>query len=250
MRCKNCGTYNDDNRYICETCGSPLYDEEEIAEDSVGNADSAPQLNTPQKPLYQEVKPSAQSAQYQQESSEKNPAEKKSIIVIAILAVVLIAVIASVAVVAHSKSKSNETTTSEISASQTTAEHSTVPKTKRTTQPDTTEETTTTTTTTTTTATTQAEIWYINVNTSGGGTVKGGGEYKNGEKVTITAKGNGEYTFDGWYSDGIKVSSSAKYTFIANGNMNFTAIFINSTTEPATDNEIENGEIEDMNFGG
>lgn len=30
MRCKNCGTYNDDNRYICETCGSPLYDEDEI----------------------------------------------------------------------------------------------------------------------------------------------------------------------------------------------------------------------------
>ena len=30
MRCKNCGTENDDNRYICENCGSPLYDEDNI----------------------------------------------------------------------------------------------------------------------------------------------------------------------------------------------------------------------------
>ena len=34
MRCKNCGTDNDDNRYICENCGSPLYDEEEIIENN------------------------------------------------------------------------------------------------------------------------------------------------------------------------------------------------------------------------
>ena len=30
MRCKNCGADNDDNRYICEVCGSPLYDESEM----------------------------------------------------------------------------------------------------------------------------------------------------------------------------------------------------------------------------
>ena len=30
MRCKNCGADNDDNRYICEVCGSPLYDESDF----------------------------------------------------------------------------------------------------------------------------------------------------------------------------------------------------------------------------
>lgn len=30
MRCKNCGADNDDNRYICEVCGSPLYDENDF----------------------------------------------------------------------------------------------------------------------------------------------------------------------------------------------------------------------------
>mgnify|MGYP000337928203 CR=1 FL=1 len=30
MRCKNCGADNDDNRYICEVCGSPLYDEDDF----------------------------------------------------------------------------------------------------------------------------------------------------------------------------------------------------------------------------
>jgi len=30
MRCKNCGFENEDNRYICQNCGSPLFDEEEI----------------------------------------------------------------------------------------------------------------------------------------------------------------------------------------------------------------------------
>ena len=29
MICKNCGYDNNDNLYICENCGSPLYDENE-----------------------------------------------------------------------------------------------------------------------------------------------------------------------------------------------------------------------------
>ena len=29
MRCKNCGSENDDNLYICQNCGSPLYDEDD-----------------------------------------------------------------------------------------------------------------------------------------------------------------------------------------------------------------------------
>ena len=29
MRCKNCGSENEEGRYICQNCGSPLYDEDE-----------------------------------------------------------------------------------------------------------------------------------------------------------------------------------------------------------------------------
>lgn len=33
MRCRNCGSENEDGRYICQNCGSPLYDEsDEIVE--------------------------------------------------------------------------------------------------------------------------------------------------------------------------------------------------------------------------
>lgn len=248
MRCKNCGTYNDDNRYICETCGSPLYDEEDIEVNSDENEPAAQFTAVPPSPQ-QNINPAPQNLPYQQENDEKNPAEKKSIIVIAILAVVLVAVIASVAVIAHSKSKNNDTTTTtEPSTSQTTSQRSTTSRAERTTEPETTEEpTTTTTTTTTTTATTQAQVWYINVFTGGGGTVKGNGDYKNGEKVTISAKADSGYTFDGWYSDGIKISSSAKYTFTANGNMSISAVF---TKDETVDNGIENGDAgEDLNFG-
>lgn len=34
MRCKNCGSENEDNLYICQNCGSPLYDEDEPINDS------------------------------------------------------------------------------------------------------------------------------------------------------------------------------------------------------------------------
>ena len=34
MRCKNCGSENEDNLYICQNCGSPLYDEDEPINDN------------------------------------------------------------------------------------------------------------------------------------------------------------------------------------------------------------------------
>ena len=43
MRCKNCGAENDDSRYICEVCGSPLYDENELS----AQADQQPAGATP-----------------------------------------------------------------------------------------------------------------------------------------------------------------------------------------------------------
>lgn len=232
MRCKNCGTYNDDNRYICETCGSPLYDEDNIENESnektmafTAVEDSA------------EVNPENNNLQASTDKKgTKNPQEKKSVIVIAVLIVVLIAIIASVIVVAQSKSKKNEDeTSSSISSSQTTTEKTTISTTQRTTE-RTTEKTTTTTTTTTTTQTTAAQNWYINATSSGGGSVSGGnGEFRNGDKVTLTAKPDSGYEFDGWYSNGMKVSNKEKYTFTANENISYTAVF----NKIETDSSIE-----------
>lgn len=242
MRCKNCGTYNDDNRYICETCGSPLYDEEDI---------QTPRTDESHTQTFNVIKDSEQqddnnisNASHSSDpelpnhnGDEKTPAEKKSIIVIAILAVVLVAIIVSVAVVAHSKSKENDKTTTQITTTQSTTESTT-----RWTTQNTTERTTTTTTSpaTSATTTTAAVTWYINTSSSGGGSVTGTGEYKNGEKVTITATADSGYVFDGWYSDGIKVSDSENYTFTANENASFSAVF---NPVPTEDNSIETGDV-------
>ena len=43
MRCKNCGFENEDGRYICQNCGSPLYDEAENPADDENNYDSNPE---------------------------------------------------------------------------------------------------------------------------------------------------------------------------------------------------------------
>lgn len=241
MRCKNCGTYNDDNRYICETCGSPLYDEDDISnlqQDSPQTSVNSQQNSTADTNGY--TADNAASSRYaksdkKDNGSEKSLAEKKSIIVIAILAVVLVAIIISVAVVAHNKSNNNDEA---LSSPQTTVEpgseltsynynRSTEPTSKRTTE-TTTKQTTTAATTTATT--TEAPSWYINASSSGGGTVSGDGKYKNGDKVTLTASPDDGYSFDGWYSDGVKVSSSASYTFTANENASFSAVFYETET--------------------
>lgn len=239
MRCKNCGTYNDDNRYICEICGSPLYDEEDIEtpQQAGDGTRTFSAVNEPE-PQPAGTSDNGSGKPVPSGASEKTPAEKKSIIVIAILAVVLVAVIVSVIVVAVNKSDGEETTTQPETTQQTTE-----PTTRWTTQA-TTEATTTTAATTTTQATTTTVItWYINTSSSGGGTVSGDGEYKNGDRVTITAVPDSGYVFDGWYSSGVKVSSSEKYSFTANENASFSAVFNPVET---TAGDTENG---DINFG-
>lgn len=234
MRCKNCGTYNDDNRYICETCGSPLYDEENI-DNTVPANDKTQTFNTVTNPITDE--PVNQPSEQMNNNKPENPkdgTEKKSIIVIAILVVVLVAVIASVAVVASSKSKAKEDTTTEISTTQESTERTTVSTTQQTTE----KRTTTTTTTTTTTQQTTVQTWYINVSSSGGGSVSGAGQFNNGSKVTITASADDGYVFDGWYSDGVKVSNKAKYSFTANENKSFSAVF--NPVETPDNNGTEN----------
>jgi len=59
-----------------------------------------------------------------------------------------------------------------------------------------------------------------------GGTVTGAGTYKHGESVTVTAKPESDYIFEGWYENDEKVSTSASYTFKAGGDRNLTAKFL------------------------
>ena len=232
MRCKNCGTENDDNRYICENCGSPLYDEEDF-NDAPSNKKSVGE---------DEVLDLGITPDTVEDDGKASGTEKKSVIVIAILAVVLIAIIASVIVVAQSKSSSKETTSETfISTTLSTTEK------KQTTAKETTTQTTTAATTTTTTETTTAkpEEWSIKLISKGGGTVKGSGTYKDGDNVTIVATPDSGYEFDGWYSNGIKISSTTRYSFTATENVSISAVFNPVVTTPDdTDNESLEGGLE------
>ena len=204
MRCKNCGTENDDKRYICENCGSPLYDEEDfstpVPEEQAQPYDAVNSNNNTLPPVDNNSK------------NENKLAEKKSIIVIAILVVLLVAIIASVAVVASTKNKNDVSASSTSSTSQTLSAQQSTTK-KRTTE-RTTEKETTTESTTTTTTTTKQQNWSIKLVSHGGGTVDGSGSYKDGDNVTITATPDDGYEFDGWYSNGTKISSTMRHPFL------------------------------------
>ena len=228
MRCRNCGADNDDKRYICEVCGSPLYEEGELPVNNrkqpIDQADEQrtqtfTAVNTPNdngtRQRAQEPSINAQRPQSRpNQSPQPQDDGKKSIIVIAILAVILVAIVASIFAVAHNKKAENGQTTSELTRISTTVEETTK------------KETTTQTTTESTTKQTTTEVkWIINTGSSGGGEAEGDGEYKNGEKVTLIARADDGYVFDGWYSNGIKVSSDTQYTFKANENASFSAVF-------------------------
>ncbi|MCL2083576.1 MAG: hypothetical protein FWH04_10155 [Oscillospiraceae bacterium] len=58
-----------------------------------------------------------------------------------------------------------------------------------------------------------------------GGTVSGGGNYAVNETVTLTATPDDDYTFDGWYEDGARISTSEAYSFTATVNRELEARF-------------------------
>ena len=66
------------------------------------------------------------------------------------------------------------------------------------------------------------------VNDVNGGSVTGGGEYREGTNVTLTATPIGDYVFVGWYVDGAKVCNDPTYSFTASEDIeviaNFSAI--------------------------
>lgn len=247
MRCKNCGTDNDDNRYICETCGSPLYDEEDIAVNSEDNQrtqtfaavqesganrhSNGVQNQSSQNNFNNGKYNNTNMPNNQNNDSEQKNSDKKNIVTIGILVVILIAIIASVVAISHNK---NDVAKNEEDSSLTRIS-STVEKTSEEATEETTEKTTEKTTVT---------KWIINTSSSGGGKTEGDGKYKNGERVVLIAKADDGYEFDGWYSDGIKVSNEKKYVFNANENASFSAVFNPIETEPITEAPIEPTSVE------
>ena len=60
---------------------------------------------------------------------------------------------------------------------------------------------------------------------SNGGSVSGGGEYKQGQSCTVTASAADGYAFSDWTEHGSLVSTDATYTFTVDGNHNLVANF-------------------------
>lgn len=58
------------------------------------------------------------------------------------------------------------------------------------------------------------------------GSVSGGGTFKTGESVTVMAKSNPGYGFEGWYDGPTRVSQDATYTFICSKDLTLTAKWI------------------------
>lgn len=240
MRCKNCGYENDDKLYICENCGSPLYDEDEVIEN---NKSDTMVFNT--KDLNNSNKNNP--APIDDEDEKK---KKQSIITIVVLSVVLISIIIGIVVgiASRNKAEPNETTTPIETTTQ--AENKPI---------ETTKQTTTTTTTTTTEAPTEAEKLDVILSCNAGGEVEGDGQYELGENVTIFARPDDGYEFSGWYNGNTKVSTNTKYTFTVTESIKLKAVFIivqmeesetestteESTTEQTTSDNIENIDGED-----
>ena len=188
MRCKNCGLDNDDSLYICQNCGSPLYDEKDFDE-SEGKV--APKKAGAPAPL---------------PSDEEKKSKQLTIIIIA-LCVVLVAVVGVIiGVVAANNNGEDETTT----ITTTTQEANTKPTT---TQP-------------TTSTTTEAKLYTVAVSSNKGGKVVGAGKFEFGDHVTVIAVPETGYFFDGWYVGDKVVSTSPEYTFTVKENVNLNALFI------------------------
>ncbi len=261
MRCKNCGCENDDNLYICQNCGSPLYDEDEGPITNGGSSEQ--QNNTANQTQVFDINSAnqtgneyqnyAQNAQNQgaytantsqntkmQTSNGDDEQEKKkkqqTIIIIAVLSVILVAVIAgTIFAVAHKNSSdapSNISSSSSTSQTDSTSSTRAYSSTTRFTTQSTTASTTASTQTTKET-TTAAPVTYavsVSVDGEGGGSVSGGGSYKSGKRVTVIASPDEGYEFKGWYSGDSLMSTSSAYSFHASQNIDLTAKFAPSQT--------------------
>lgn len=235
MRCKNCGSENNDNLYICQNCGSPLYDENNDSDTKAINPDELDKFNSMTRS--RSSQPPAgkgkndDSGNNSGNNSGKDKKNQQMIAVIIILAVLLVAIIIGIVVaVAGSNSDNKDKEDSSISSSLPEEDETTDQKLENsTTKESTTEKSTSKTTlstTTTTTTTTQAVKFTVTLSCTDGGEVEGDGEYSSGEAVTVIARPDDGYDFDGWYSAGSKVSDNTKYKFTVTSDKNLEAKFI------------------------
>lgn len=236
MRCKNCGSENDEKLYICQNCGSPLYDEEEPAGNGADGTQVFGAVSTPEDDQDADDY-AAQRAAARRQRAEEQRKRKQQITIIVVLSVVLLAIIVgTVIAIVHGKNKATDETTNtsiSTSVSETSSQKS---STTKPTESSTAESTTTTTTTSTTEKkTTEASSYTVSVSYDYGGTVSGGGSYKNGETATVRATADTGYTFDGWYDGNKKVSSDAVYTFQVKSNTSLKARFAFAEVQPGGD---------------
>lgn len=75
-------------------------------------------------------------------------------------------------------------------------------------------------------------VYTIEVNTTGGGTVSGGGSYAQGASVTVTASPDQGCHFVSWTENGSAVSSDASYTFSVSADRTLTAVFEQTAVDP------------------
>jgi uncharacterized repeat protein (TIGR02543 family) len=221
IRCKNCGSENDDNLYICQNCGSPLYDEDEQINDPNDTTQVFNAINDGNKTTSKNNTPNKNN-----NSDEENKKKQQTIAVIIILAVILVAIIIGIIVAVAHNSNNTEITTESTTIS--TTENTTLAQTtsRQTTTETTTKATTESTTQTTTTTTTAPTTFTVSLSCNDGGEVEGDGTYKRGDNVTIIARPDDGYDFDGWYNGSKKVSSNTKYTFTVTDNSNLEAVFV------------------------
>lgn len=232
MRCRNCGSENEDGRYICQNCGSPLYDEGDEFIENGGYDD------------------------FDEEAYSKQ-ATKKSIIIIAVLVVILVAIITGVIVAAstlggNKDPETSESTTIDVAdgfsdgssnnfiADDTTTQAPTEKTTEQTTKPTTEKKTTETTTRVTTTKKPVALKFRISVDVDGDGNILGEGEYAKGKRVTLVATENPGSVFVGWYENGVIVASGTKYSFTVDKERHLTALFQKAPEDVPNNEPAEN----------
>lgn len=69
------------------------------------------------------------------------------------------------------------------------------------------------------------DSWTVTVTAGTGGTVSGGGTFKEGSDVTVTANANSGYRFVRWEENGAQVSTDREYTFTLTADCTLNAVF-------------------------
>lgn len=225
MRCKNCGSENNDNLYICQNCGSPLYDDD----DDITRSDGSTRMFTPPVNPNQQFDDPTANAYHEQRAAERErqkeeAAKKKQVAVIVVLLIVLIAIIAGIIIaIAHGKGDNGDTTVASFSSSEGIEDESDVSSSSR--KSESTEENEKEKTTESTTSERSGKDYRITVSTNDAGNADGGGTYKKGDTATVWCSADDDSEFIGWYKNGECVSTSTRYTFTVSGNAHLVARF-------------------------